>query len=126
MYDMDEKEFMKGIWEEVKVVILRKEGEAISCQPGNREWVTVIEAISRTGRLLPAFVIFQGKRMQDQCVNLKMDRDMKITVSEKGWTDSELSLPTIKTTMTQQLSQFPAPRNPDSTWRKGKRWIALF
>ena len=65
-YNMDEKDFMKGIWEEVKVIIPRREGEAISCQPGNREWVTVIEAISGSGRLLPSFVIFEGKKVQQQ------------------------------------------------------------
>ena len=61
IYNMDEKGFMKGIGEEVKVIIPRREGEAISCQPGNREWVTVIESISGGGQLLPAFVIFEGE-----------------------------------------------------------------
>ena len=31
IYNIDEKGFMKGIGEEVKVVIPRREGEAISC-----------------------------------------------------------------------------------------------
>ena len=87
---------MKGIGEEVKVVIPRREGEAISCQPRNRECVTVIKAISGAGELLPAFVIFEGKKVQDQWVNLKMDERMKIAVSEKGWTDSELGLEWLK------------------------------
>jgi len=60
-YNVDEKGFMKGIGEEVKVIIPRREGEAISCQPGNREWVTVIEAVGINGHLLPSFVIFEGK-----------------------------------------------------------------
>ena len=81
---------------QVKVVIPRREEEAISCQPGNREWVTVIEAISGAEELLPAFVIFEGKKVQDQWVNLKMDERMKIAVSEKGWTDSELGLEWLK------------------------------
>lgn len=30
-------------------------------QPGNREWVTAIETINASGRVLPPMVIFAGK-----------------------------------------------------------------
>jgi hypothetical protein len=36
-------------------------GRAIAIQPGNREWVTVIEAINALGWALPPFVILSGK-----------------------------------------------------------------
>jgi len=37
IYNMDEKGFMKGIGDDAKVIIPRKEAEALSIQPGNRE-----------------------------------------------------------------------------------------
>jgi len=130
MYNMDEKGFMKGIGEEVKVVIPRREEEAIPCQLGNREWVTVIEAISGAGELLPAFVIFEGKKVQDQWVNLKMDERMKIAVSEKGWTDSELGLEWLKHFEEHTRATVGKHRllimDGHRTWSKRRKWIGLF
>jgi hypothetical protein len=39
-------------------------GRAIDIQLGNREWVTVIEAINAAGWVLPPFVILAGKLHQ--------------------------------------------------------------
>ena len=58
IYNIDEKGFIKGIRDDAKVIIPRKEAEALSIQPGNREWVTVIESIGTNGYVLPPFVIF--------------------------------------------------------------------
>jgi hypothetical protein len=55
---MDEKGFMKGIGDDSKVLVPVTEEEVFSIQPGNREWVSVIECISTNGYSLPAFVIF--------------------------------------------------------------------
>jgi len=61
---MDEKGFMKGIGEDAKVIVPRAEVEsAVSIQPGNKEWVSVIESIGANGYLVPPFVIFQGKKI---------------------------------------------------------------
>lgn len=44
-------------------VITRAEyyGRRSLLQPGNREWVTVIETINASGWLLPPCIIFKGK-----------------------------------------------------------------
>ena len=63
IYNMDEKGFMKGIGDDAKVIIPRSELIAISCQPGNREWVSVIESIRSNGYSVPPFVIFKGKQI---------------------------------------------------------------
>ena len=47
-----------GVGSSVKVVILVEEAQAFSAEPGNRDWVSVIEAISTSRQSLPAFVIF--------------------------------------------------------------------
>lgn len=91
IYNMDEKGFMKGIATGAKVIIPRG-SEATTCQPGNREWVTIIEAISGNGVLLPAFVIFEGKIVQERWISRRHDPRMRIAVSDRGWTDHELAI----------------------------------
>lgn len=83
IYSMAEKGFMKGIAADAKVIIPRG-SEATTSRPRNREWVTVIEAISGNGVLLPSFVIFEGKAVQEQWLSRRQDRRMRIAVSERG------------------------------------------
>ena len=61
---MDEKGFMKGISDNVKVIISRNDKEAFTIQPGNRDWVSIVECISITNYVLPPFVIFPGQQIQ--------------------------------------------------------------
>jgi len=61
-YNFDETGFMIGVAATSKVVTSSDTvGRAIAIQPGNREWVTVIEAINALGWLLPPFIILAGK-----------------------------------------------------------------
>ena len=57
---MDEKGLMKGIGDNAKVLISRKQKMAFATQPGNREWVSIIECIGLNGYILPLFIIFEG------------------------------------------------------------------
>lgn len=91
-YNMDEKGFSKGIGDNAKVLIPVTEEEAFSIQPGNREWVSVIECIGLNGYSLPPFVIFQGQRIQQSWINSQIDNRTAIRVSENGWTDSRIAL----------------------------------
>ena len=59
-YNMDEKGCMKGIGENVKVLVSRDQVEAFSIQPSNREWVSIIKCIEAIGYILPPFIIFKG------------------------------------------------------------------
>jgi len=95
-YNMDEKGFMKGIGDDAKVIIPVTEEEVFSVQPGNREWVSVIECIGITGYALPAFVIFQGQRLQQPWVNLQINKQTVLYVSDNGWTDRTIALDWLK------------------------------
>src|SRR6202165_445598 len=57
VHNLDEKGVMKGIGENQVVIITRDSKEATSAQPGNREWVTIIECIGGSGYVLAPFVI---------------------------------------------------------------------
>lgn len=58
IYNMDEKGCMKGIGDNTRVIVPRRDLEAQSTQPGNRDWVSIIECVSANNYLLPPFVIF--------------------------------------------------------------------
>jgi hypothetical protein len=60
IYNMDDKGYIKGIGNNTKVFVPRVEAEAFSAQPGNREWVSIIECISANGYILPPCIIFEG------------------------------------------------------------------
>ena len=90
--NMDEKGFMKGVRDDVKVLMPITEEEVFSIQPGNKEWVSIIECIGTNGYSLPAFVIFQGQRIQESWVNIQMDKQTVLRVSPNGWTDRDIAL----------------------------------
>ena len=93
---MDEKGFMMGVAASAKVVIPKHEKQAFSAQSGNREWVSLIEAISATGRSLPLFVIFKGVNKLKAWFDVLEDIHSEIATSENGWTDNELGVDWLK------------------------------
>ena len=53
---------MMGIAATLKVVIsLDTIGRAVTIQPGNQEWTTVIEGVNAIGWAIPPFIILAGK-----------------------------------------------------------------
>lgn len=73
-----------------------RRGRPVLMQPGNREWVTVIESINCQGWALPAKVIFAGKLHQASWYESVVPDDWHIGVSEKGWTSDDLGLQWLK------------------------------
>ena len=62
IYNFDETGFAMGLISAQKVVTRAEYyGRRSILQPGNREWVTAIEAICADGYSLPPYVIFAGK-----------------------------------------------------------------
>lgn len=70
-------------------------GRAILIQPGNREWVTVIEGVNATGWAIPPFVILAGKAHQSGWYQ-GLPGDWMLAVSDNGWTTDELGYEWIK------------------------------
>ena len=62
VYNFDETGFQMGVIGTAKVVTgSQRAGKALATQPGNREWVTAVEAINASGWALPPMIIFAGK-----------------------------------------------------------------
>lgn len=91
-YNMDEKGVMKGIGDNVKVIIPRSQSTASSIQPGNREWVSIIECIGFNGLVLPPYIIFQGKQLQQAWFPEALDEQIAVRCSPNGWTDTEIAV----------------------------------
>ncbi|TKA33821.1 hypothetical protein B0A49_13677, partial [Cryomyces minteri] len=71
----------------------RRAGKRKRVQPGNREWVTVIQGINAAGWAIPPFIIFAGKVLIDSWYKEGMlPRNWVLEVSPNGWTSNELAI----------------------------------
>ena len=64
-------------------------------QPGNRNWVTIIQGICAAGWAIPPFVIFGGKVLISSWY-AGLPRDWVIETSDNGWTTNELGVRWLK------------------------------
>jgi DDE superfamily endonuclease/Tc5 transposase DNA-binding domain/helix-turn-helix, Psq domain len=92
IYNFDETGFQMGVISTAKVITGADRAKPVSVQPGNREWVTVIDCISSYGWNIPPVIIFEGKVHQSTWYSDTLPLDWVIGVSENGWTDNELGL----------------------------------
>jgi hypothetical protein len=92
IYNFDETGFQMGVISTAKVITGANKGKPVSVQPGNREWVTVIDCISLYGHSVPPVIIFEGKVHQSTWYSDTLPLDWVIGVSENSWTDNELGL----------------------------------
>jgi hypothetical protein len=92
IYNFDETGFMMGkILSQLVIRASEGYGKKKRIQPGNREWVTVIQGVGAAGRRLPPFVIFAGKVLIDVWFK-DLPADWVLEVSPNGWTNNELAL----------------------------------
>jgi hypothetical protein len=92
IYNFDETGFAMGLISSQKVVTRAEYyGRRRLLQPGNREWVTAIEAICADGYSLPPCVIFKGKVAIASWFN-NLPKDWRFEVSDNGWTTDEIGL----------------------------------
>jgi hypothetical protein len=61
-WNFDESSFMIGkISSQLVVTGSEKPGKQKKLQPSDREWVTLVQGVAATGRIIPPFLIFAGK-----------------------------------------------------------------
>ncbi|KAJ5737298.1 uncharacterized protein N7483_002423 [Penicillium malachiteum] len=92
IYNFDETGFAMGLISAQKVVT-RQEcyGRRSILQPGNREWVTAIEAICADGYSLPPCVIFKEKVAIASWFD-NLPKDWRFEISANGWTTDQIGL----------------------------------
>lgn len=92
IYNFDETGFAMGIASTTRVITqAQKVARPKLVQPGNREWVTVVETICSAGWVLPAMVIFKGKTHRTNWFqNTNLPPEWLIATSSNGWTTDEI------------------------------------
>ncbi|KAF7566706.1 hypothetical protein PtrM4_150260 [Pyrenophora tritici-repentis] len=98
VYNFDEAGFMMGkITTQLVITGAERRGRPKGIQPGNREWVTLIAAISAAGWSVPPFLIFAGQyHLSAWYKEAEIPRDWAIAVSDNGWTNNELGVEWLK------------------------------
>ncbi|KAG9196117.1 hypothetical protein G6011_01238 [Alternaria panax] len=95
-WNFDESGFMMGkITSQLVVTGSEKPGKQKKLQPGDREWVTLVQGVSATGRVIPPFLIFAGKVLITSWF-ADLPRNWIITVSPTGWINNDLALAWLK------------------------------
>jgi predicted HTH domain antitoxin len=92
IYNFDETGFAMGLCATTKVITSSERyGRAKLLQPGNREWVTVIEAVNASGWALPPYVILKGQNLLEGWFD-GLPNDWRLDVSSNGWTTDEIGI----------------------------------
>jgi hypothetical protein len=86
--------FAMGIGATAKVICSSdRTGKPSLIQPGNREWVTVVECVGSSGVTVPPLIIFKsGHNQAEWYTDPILPPDWSITHSPKGWTSDEIGL----------------------------------
>lgn len=94
IYNFDETGFQMGVIATAKVITgTDRAGRPRQTQPGNREWVTIIETIGIYGSATPPLVIFDAVMHQATWyANNLLPRDWAVAVSDNGWTTNQIGL----------------------------------
>lgn len=94
VYNFDETGFQMGVIGSMKVVT-----GADRCtrpdliQPGDWEWVTVIQSICAAGYAIPPFIIYKGRiHIYVWYEEMDIPHNGKVSVSATGWTNNELGI----------------------------------
>ncbi|KAF7335145.1 DDE-domain-containing protein [Mycena venus] len=89
VWNMDEKGIQLGVGDRIRALVDRDQKVVQKIESGNRDLVTIIEAISGDGTALHPSVVFQGQR-RDLRLLRKTYPLPSISISPNGWTDQEL------------------------------------
>jgi hypothetical protein len=94
IYNFDETGFAMGIIATARVVTMSENiGKPVVLQPGNREWITVIETVNAMGWALPPMILLKAKTYQGSWFeDSSIPRDWRLQTSPNGWTTDEIGL----------------------------------
>jgi len=98
VHNFDETGFQMGVIGSMKVVTgSEKRARPDLIQPGDREWVTVIQSICAAGYAIPPFIIYKGRiHISAWYEEADIPRNWKLSVSKNGWTNNDLGVAWLK------------------------------
>ncbi|KAL2887327.1 hypothetical protein HOO65_050448 [Ceratocystis lukuohia] len=94
IYNFDETGFIVGVIATGMVVTgVERRAKAKLVQPGNREWVTVIQAINAEGWAIASFIVVAGQYHLDSSYrDSSLPGDWAIATTQNGWTNNATGL----------------------------------
>ncbi|KAH0611005.1 uncharacterized protein H6S33_011432 [Morchella sextelata] len=95
-YNFDEKGFILGYSSKAKVICRSGKRNPNVAQDGSWELITVIEAVSVAGCVLPAWVIYKGKSHYIGWHQSTDDAEAVFCFSDNGWTNNNMGLRWLK------------------------------
>jgi hypothetical protein len=98
IWNFDETGFLMGQISST-LVITSSDGrtKAKKIQPGNREWVTAIQAVRSDGEIIPPYLVVAGKtHLESWYRDSPFPPEWTIDLSETGWTNNRIGLDWIK------------------------------
>src|SRR3954471_13608165 len=93
---MDETGVALGVCTNTRVIASSLKKKAYVKSPENREWVSILECVSATGRKLRCAVIFKGQSLQSTWFPSRSIPDWFYTTLENGWTSNNIGLEWLK------------------------------
>lgn len=98
IYNLDETGFMTGqISTGMVVTSTDGRAQAKKSQPGNREWVTVIQAVSSVGYAVPPFLVVAGESYLESWYNeVNLPPKWRAGVTSNGRTTNEMGMEWIR------------------------------
>jgi hypothetical protein len=90
-HNFDETGFMMGMISTTMVVTSSdRHGKPTLAQPGDREWVSVIQSINSRGEAIPPFIIVAGQyHLSNWYEDSALPKDWVISTTHNGWTTNE-------------------------------------
>uniref|UniRef100_A0A8H7K3S6 Transposase n=2 Tax=Bionectria ochroleuca TaxID=29856 RepID=A0A8H7K3S6_BIOOC len=90
-HNFDETGFMMGMISTTMVVTSSdRYGKPTLAQPGDREWVSVIQSINSRGEAIPPFIIVAGQyHLSNWYEDSALPKDWVISTTHNGWTSNE-------------------------------------
>ena len=98
IYNFNETGFIMGVINSgIVVTSSERRSRAKMRQPGNREWVTVIQSAGALGFCVPPFIVVSGKyHLSSWYKESPLPPNWVIATSDNGWTTNEIGLEWIK------------------------------
>jgi hypothetical protein len=110
IWNMDETGKALGVCANTRVLASSQKKKAYHQSPENREWASIIECVSATGKKLRCGVIFKGKNLQSTWFPAIIP-DWLYTTSNNGWTSNAIGLEWL------QRVFLPETAPSDDRWR---------
>ncbi|PVH68777.1 DDE-domain-containing protein [Cadophora sp. DSE1049] len=96
IFNMDEIGFRVGCISSTTVITHKNIRKVYTCDPVDRESVSVIECISAAGYAIDCYIIMPGAVYLEKMFNNNLPPGTKISCSEKGYSSDELALEWLK------------------------------